>query len=233
MVSDFFRRKIIVSEDGSSTIFSEEVNQHYHSHFGALQESMHIFIEAGLCAPILSKLENISILEIGFGTGLNALLTYFKAKELHKKVYYETLELYPLTPQEAEQLNYPFRLPYSNAKEIFTTLHNAKWNEKQKISETFILHKRETSAINATYSPNTFNLVYFDAFSPDAQPELWTKEVFKPIYDSMGNESILLTYCTKGSVKKILASLGFQIEKLPGPVGKREILKGGKGNDYQ
>jgi tRNA U34 5-methylaminomethyl-2-thiouridine-forming methyltransferase MnmC len=222
------KHKIVITSDGSSTIFSEEVNQHYHSHFGALQESMHIFIKAGLSSPMLSKLENISILEIGFGTGLNALLTYFKAKELCKKVEYETVELYPITSQEAEQLNYPSLLPYPNVKEIFTTLHSAEWNREQKISENFTLHKRQTSAINANYPPNTFNLVYFDAFSPEAQPELWTKEVFKPIYDSMKNDSILLTYCTKGIVKQTLTALGFQIEKLPGPIGKREILRGRK-----
>jgi len=220
------KRKIVLTNDGSNSIFSEDVNEHYHSHFGALQESKHIFIDAGFCSGILSDLETVSILEIGFGTGLNALLTYFKANELQKKIYYETLELYPVSQQEVEQLNYPSLLPYSDAKEIFTTLHNVSWNKKQIISENFTLHKRQTSAINANYTPNRFDLVYFDAFSPDVQPELWTKEVFEPIYQSMKQNSILLTYCTKGSVKKILAELGFQLEKLPGPVGKREILWG-------
>jgi len=218
-------RKIVLTDDGSSSIFSEEVNQYYHSHFGALQESMHIFIKAGLCSGALSHVENISILEIGFGTGLNALLTFFKAKELHKKIYYETIELYPLTPQEVAQLNYPSTLPYLNVKEIFTALHNAEWDTPQIISESFTLHKRYSSAINAIYTPNTFHLVYFDAFSPEAQPELWTKEIFESIYQSMKRESILLTYCTKGIVRKTLAALGFQIEKLPGPIGKREILR--------
>ena len=221
-------RKIVLTDDGSSTLFSEEVNQHYHSHFGALQESNHIFIDAGFCSDILSNLETVSILEIGFGTGLNALLTYFKAKELQKKVYYKTLELYPLTQQEVEQLNYPSLLPYPDTKEIFTALHDVSFNQKQIISENFTLHKRQISAINANYTPNSFDLVYFDAFSPEAQPELWTKEVFEPICQSMKPNSVLLTYCTKGSVKKILTELGFQIEKLPGPVGKREILRGDK-----
>ncbi|MCL1850355.1 MAG: tRNA (5-methylaminomethyl-2-thiouridine)(34)-methyltransferase MnmD [Bacteroidetes bacterium] len=222
------KRQIVLTDDGSNSIFSEEVNQHYHSHFGALQESMHIFINAGLCSDTINHLETVSILEIGFGTGLNALLTCFKAQELHKKIYYEALELYPLTLQEAEQLNYPSLLPYSNGKEIFTALHNAEWNTEEKISETFILHKRHISAINANYTPDRFNLVYFDAFSPEVQPELWTKEVFTPIYNSMENDSILLTYCTKGSIKQTLTALGFHIEKLPGPVGKREILRAKK-----
>ncbi|MDR2970926.1 MAG: tRNA (5-methylaminomethyl-2-thiouridine)(34)-methyltransferase MnmD [Bacteroidales bacterium] len=222
------KRKIVITADGSHTIYSEEVKQHYHSHFGALQESMHIFIEAGFCSPIFSKLKNISVLEVGFGTGLNALLTYFKSKELRKKVYYETMELYPLTSQEVEQLNYPSLLPYPNAKEIFMALHNAQWNQEQKISQEFTLLKRQISALNAEYPPNTFNLVYFDAFSPEAQPELWTKEVFKTIYDCIKNGGILLTYCTKGNVKQTLSTLGFQIEKLPGPIGKREILRGKK-----
>ena len=222
------KRKIVLTDDGSNSIFSEEVNQYYHSHFGALQESMHIFIEAGLCSDTLSHLSKISILEIGFGTGLNALLTYFKANELHKKIYYETLELYPLTQQEIEQLNYPAVLPCFCAKEIFATLHHVPWDTKQIISENFTLQKRQISATEVCYIPDAFDLVYFDAFSPEAQPELWTKEVFEPIYTAMKNSSILLTYCTKGSVKNVLREIGFQIEKLPGPVGKREILRGKK-----
>ena len=221
-------RQIVTTADGSSSIFCEEVNQHYHSHFGAVQESMHIFIEAGLCAETLSHLDTISILEIGFGTGLNALLTFIKATELHKKIYYETIELYPLAPQEVAQLNYPSLLPYPNVEKTFAALHNVAWNKVQHISENFTLHKRHISALDADYLPNTFHLVYFDAFSPEAQPELWTKEVFIPIYESMRNDSLLLTYCTKGIVKQALTSSGFQIEKLPGPVGKREVLRGKK-----
>ena len=222
------KRKIVLTGDDSSSVFSEDVNQHYHSHFGALQESVHIFIEAGLCSGTLSHLETISILEIGFGTGLNALLTYFKSEELHKKIYYESLELYPLTPQETGQLNYPLILPYLAAKEVFASLHRTPWNTKQLLSEHFTLQKRQISAVEASYTSDTFDLVYFDAFSPEAQPELWTKEVFESIYKSMKKGGILLTYCTKGSVKTILKDVGFQIEKLPGPVGKREILRGRK-----
>jgi len=122
-------------------------------------------------------------------------------------------------------LNYPSLLPYSDAKEIFTILHEVSWNKEQIISEFFSIIKRQISAVNASYTPNSFDLVYFDAFSPEAQPELWTKEVFEPIFQSMKKSGILLTYCTKGSVKNTLIELGLQIEKLPGPVGKREILR--------
>ena len=126
-------------------------------------------------------------------------------------------------------LNYPTLLPdSSHAKEIFTTLHRLPWNKKQILSENFTLQKRQISVIDANYTPDTFDLVYFDAFSPEAQPELWTKEVFEPIYKSMKKDGILLTYCTKGTFKKVLKDLGFQIEKLPGPIGKREILRGRK-----
>ena len=221
-------RRIVLTDDGSSSIFSEEENQYYHSHFGAVQESVHIFIEAGLCVDNFAHLSAISILEIGFGTGLNALLTYFKAKELCKKIYYESIELYPLTQQEVEQLNYPAFLPYTDVQKVFSALHCIPWNEKQAVSEDFTLLKRSLSAVDAAYTPNTFDLVYFDAFSPEAQPALWTKKVFEPIYNSMKKEGILLTYCTKGTVKQTLNEIGFQIEKLPGPVGKREILRAKK-----
>ena len=219
-------RKVVLTDDGSSSIFSEDMQQHYHSHFGAMQESVHIFIEAGLCADTLSHLNAISILEIGFGTGLNALLTYFKAEELHKEIYYETIEYHPLTQHEVAQLNYPTLLPYPQSGKIFSTLHDAQWNKKTILSENFTLLKRQISAIGANYTSNTFDLVYFDAFSPESQPEMWTKEVFKSIYNSLKKEGILLTYCTKGSVQRIVKEIGFQIEKLPGPVGKREILRG-------
>ena len=226
-------RKTIITSDGSSSIFCEEVNQHYHSHFGAIQESMHIFINAGLCADTLAHLDNMSILEIGFGTGLNALLTFIKTNELQKNIYYETIELYPLNPQEVAQLNYPSMLHYPNVKETFATLHNVEWNKAQPISENFTLHKRHISALNAAYPTNTFHLIYFDAFSPEVQPELWTREIFKPIYESMKDNGILLTYCTKGIVKRTLSTLGFKIEKLPGPIGKREILRGKKSVDLR
>ncbi|MDR0206977.1 MAG: tRNA (5-methylaminomethyl-2-thiouridine)(34)-methyltransferase MnmD [Bacteroidales bacterium] len=222
------KRHLVITEDDSSSFYDEEVNQYYHSHFGALQESLHIFINAGLCSEYLSHLAHISILELGFGTGLNALLTYFKAEEMQKKIYYETLELYPLTPKEAAQLNYPNILDYENVKEIFTTLSSTPWDENVVISEHFTLNKRQISAIGAQYSPHFFNLVYFDPFSPDVQPELWTKAVFESIFNSMSDNAILLTYCTKGTVKEVMRKIGFEIEKLPGPAGKREILRGRK-----
>ena len=221
-------RKIVLTADGSSSIFSEENNQHYHSHFGAMQESVHIFIEAGLCSDALAHLERVSILEIGFGTGLNALLTCLKAEELHQKIYYESIELHPLTQQEIAQLNYPALLPHAHAETLFSALHNAQWNKTEAISENFTLLKRQISATDATYVHEAFDLVYFDAFSPEAQPALWTKEVFETIYHSMKKGGILLTYCAKGSVKRTLKEVGFQIEKLPGPIGKREILRAGK-----
>jgi len=221
-------RNIVITADGSTTIFSQEVNQHYHSYFGALQETMHVFIEAGLCSGVFANSNRLSILEIGFGTGLNALLTYFRAHELHKDIFYEALELFPLTVQEVALLNYPALLPYPNVKEIFTTLHSTAWNKKQLISKNFSLHKHHTSALEYRYPVNTFDLVYFDAFSPEAQPEMWTKEIFSAIYKSMKTEGVLVTYSTKGVIKRTLQSLGFEIEKLPGPVGKREMLRARK-----
>lgn len=222
------KRKIILTEDGSSSLFVEDLNEHYHSIFGAVQESMHIFIHAGLLSEHVKDLKTIHILEIGFGTGLNALLTYFSALENHKTIHYTAIELYPLTSEEVKLLNYTDFIKHSSANSIFKKLHDASWNESQQISDTFFLYKHQQSALEVPYPCEKFNLVYFDAFSPDVQAELWRKELFEKIYKSMKSKSILVTYSTKGIAKKALKDTGFQLEKLPGPKGKREILRARK-----
>ena len=222
------QRKIILTQDGSSSLFVEDLNEHYHSIHGAVQESKHIFIQAGLLSEPLSPLKTINILEIGFGTGLNALLTYFSALENHKIIHYTAIEKYPLTSQEIQSLNYTDLLEYSSAKDVFQKIHKTSWEKPEKISKNFILCKQEQSALKVSYPCNSFDLVYFDAFAPDVQPELWKEELFGKIYQSMKPQSVLVTYSTKGIVKQALKNTGFQLEKLPGPKGKREILQAKK-----
>ena len=219
---------VITTADGSSSIYVEELNEHYHSIHGAVQESEHIFIKSGLFADNLKHFEQISILEIGFGTGLNALLTYFAALEKQKHIHYTAIELYPLDNEVLKQLNYVQQLPYSQADEVFSRLHRAEWEKSVQIAEHFHLCKHNISALDMHFPQEMFHLVYFDAFSPDVQPQLWTVELFEKIYNSMKINSIFVTYSTKGIVKRGLKQVGFHIEKLQGPKGKREILRGEK-----
>ena len=218
--------KVITTEDGSSSIYVEELNEHYHSIYGAIQESEHIFIKSGLLSENLKPLDPIFILEVGFGTGLNALLTYFSALKIQKQIHYTAIELYPLTNSELQQLNYVTQLSYPQTNKVFNRLHTAEWERSVQIAEHFSLCKHKISALDIELPQHTFNLVYFDAFSPETQPSLWTSTLFEKIYNSMKTNGIFVTYSAKGSVKRALQQVGFCIEKLPGPVGKREILRG-------
>jgi len=219
------KRKIVFTEDGSHTLYVQDIDEQFHSRFGAISESEHIFIQAGLLHKNRIADHPVSVLEIGFGTGLNALLTCVKAEELQQHVFYQSIELYPLTHKEYLELNYGDCIQNEQAKHIFSLIHQCDWETVQPISPHFQLLKQKISALSAHYPKACFDVVYFDAFSPNVQPELWTKPLFEQIYQSMKNGGVLVTYCTKGTVKKTLAEVGFQIEKLPGPKGKREILR--------
>lgn len=222
------QREIVITEDGSTSLFVKEIDEYFHSHFGAVQESEHIFMQAGFhAAPIHSK-QQLSILEIGFGTGLNCFLTYVHHLQTDQNVYYEGIELYPLQPDEVLKLNYPLHHSSNLYAEQFLKMHQLPWNELTHLAPHFQLLKRQESFVTAHLPVDRFDLVYFDAFSPDKQPEMWTEEQFAKIYQAMKSGGVLVTYCTKGIVKRALKSVGFQIEKLPGPKGKREILRGSK-----
>ena len=222
------KRKIILTEDGSSSLFVEDLNEHYHSIHGAVQESLHIFIRAGLQSEIVRNLQTINILEIGFGTGLNALLTYFSALETYNKIRYTTIEPYPLTLEEIQLLNYPDFIENLSASSIFQQIHENSWEQMNEFAQHFSLCKHKQSALEVPYPTLSFDLVYFDAFAPNVQPELWSEDLFAKIYQSMKPKSVLVTYSTRGSVKTALKNIGFQLEKLPGPKGKREILRAKK-----
>jgi len=216
-----------MTEDGSSSLFVDAIQEHFHSKFGAIQEAIHIFIQNGLLYSLTSSDATLSILEIGFGTGLNCFLTLMQPEIQNKNVYYEGIELYPLDINEYKSLNYP-NLIATDQPFLFAQLHETPWENENKITSHFTLKKRKVSFDQAVFNSAQFDLVYFDPFSPDKQPEMWTKECFDMLYFALKPGAYLLTYCTKGIVKRALKEAGFQIEKLPGPIGKREILRANK-----
>jgi len=209
--------KKIITADQSPTLYLSELDEHFHSINGALQESLHIFINAGLKQI---KKNNINILEIGFGTGLNAVLTYDEATLSKQKILYETIEKYPLPINIIEDLladNFP-------EKNIAIQIHKAKWGKKVKISDNFHLKKVKTDLKN--FIPNNYyNLIYFDAFAPDKQPDLWTEDIFVKLYNATKKNGILVTYSVKGTVKQALRNAGYFVKRLPGPAGKRHMLQ--------
>lgn len=215
--------KIFLTQDGSHSLLQEELNETYHSIHGAIQESKHIFIDAGL--KQCSK-KTIHVLEIGFGTGLNALLTLLEAEASDLKIHYTTLELYPLSTASAVLLNYTDLLA-PEKKDAFYQLHISPWQNHIQITEQFELYKIKEDFSTMTLTGN-FDVIYFDAFSPEKQPEMWTEERFRKIYNCCSAGAILTTYCAKGDVRRAMQKAGFQVERIPGPSGKREILRARK-----
>jgi tRNA U34 5-methylaminomethyl-2-thiouridine-forming methyltransferase MnmC len=212
--------KIINTNDGSSTLYSAEFKDHYHSVFGAINESKHVFIDAGL--KYLDT-KTIKIFEVGFGTGLNALLTYLESAKKNIIVDYTAIELYPVTQDIIQQLNYTQFLS-EKAKEIFDTLHKVRWNKKNKISNHFHLTKIKND-FNDYLFKEKYNLLFFDAFAPEKQPDLWSHQNFIKIYNALELNGILTTYSSKGLVKRNIRNAGFHLQRLPGPEGKRHMLR--------
>ena len=222
--------KIQVTEDGSHTLFSEMAGQTYHSSHGAVQESRHIFISQLMGQQSMVNGQQLSVLEIGFGTGLNALLTAQWARENGVKVDYTTIELYPLKEEVYRELNYGKLL---GDEGLFLRLHKAEWDVGLvEVTENFAIRKCKSDIVEwlrnaqcTMHNAQLFDVVYFDAFSPDAQPELWTEEVFRNVYALMRKGGVLMTYCAKGDVRRAMLAAGFRVEKLQGPPGKRHILR--------
>lgn len=214
----------ILTADGSHTLFNEKTGEHYHSTFGAITESEHIFIRAGLGAVSMEKSE-ISILEIGLGTGLNALLTLGWAEENNKPVRYHAIEAFPLEQAVFQKLNYTAILGIE--QQYFLGIHGAR-NEEKQVSDMFSFSFAEVKLEDASFQQNHYDVVFFDAFSPDVHPEMWTEVSFQKINESMKKGGVLTTYSCKGVVKRALKATGFQIEKIPGPPGKREFLRARK-----
>lgn len=216
---------IIKTADGSDTLFVKELDEHYHSTFGAIQESLHVFIKTGLNVKDESPL---TIFEVGFGTGLNAFLTFLDTLKSGQKIHYITIEKYPISRNMWELLNYPELLSKDHT-EIFRAIHLSPWNEKVNITENFALTKitGDMTSFDFDLLP-VFDLIYFDAFSPEKQPELWETRIFEKLYANTAPFGKLVTYCSKGAVRRSLQKSGYITERLPGPPGKREILRAKK-----
>lgn len=216
---------IEVTGDGSHTITIPEMGVSYHSKHGAIGESKHVFIEAGLLPLIKTSNENpIKIFEMGFGTGLNALLSLQIAIEKKLPVSYTGIENFPVTKEHYEKINYGEQL---QLQKEFLLLHDADWNTTITINEQFSFTKIKESLLN--YEGNShFDCIYFDAFSPETQPELWSCAVFEKLFQLLEKNGVLVTYCSKSIVRKAMQEAGFIIEKIPGPWGKREMVRARK-----
>lgn len=213
-------RSFLETEDGSTTLYVPQLNEHYHSVHGAIQESLHIFIHAGI--EYYAR-DRISILEAGFGTGLNAYLSLIYARDHASRIDYTSIEKYPLSQTESRQLNYP-ELISSAPPELFEQLHVSPWNVPVALTSYFTLHKIKNDFREIEYH-SQFDIVFYDAFNPEVQPHLWTEEVFSHFYKALKPGGILVTYCVKGIVKQALRNAGFTLKRLPGPPGKREMLR--------
>ena len=219
--------KIVQTADGSDTLFVPELNEHYHSTFGAIRESRYIFIEHGFNA-IGPDEDPVFIFEVGFGTGLNALLTNLTAKAQRREVRYTAIEKYPLEKEVWGQFNYPQLIQKQDSSKAFWKIHESPWGVPTEIDDGFILTKIRADILKPIQLEENFNVIYFDAFGPDVQPDLWSEEMFQNMNRLLKPGGIFVTYSCKGEVKRNLKAAGFEIEKLPGPPGKREILRARK-----
>jgi tRNA U34 5-methylaminomethyl-2-thiouridine-forming methyltransferase MnmC len=218
--------QLIITADGSHSLLNTELNETYHSVHGAVRESLHVFIQSGL--QFLIDKQNptkIKLLEVGFGTGLNALLTLHHIFKSTLEIHYVSIEAFPIDLNIANQFNYPLDIDFEEAKELFATIHSCAWNKPVTILPNFILEKRQTTLQEINLSSEEFDLVYFDAFAPNKQPEMWELPIIIKIANAMKSQAVFVTYCAKGQLKRDLKSVGLTVETLPGPLGKREMLR--------
>ncbi len=252
------QRTLIETADGSHSLYVNELDEHYHSIHGAIAEAIHVFIKAGVQHLYEKGMREVNILEIGFGTGLNTLLTLLEAERLNMKINYTSLEAFPLDMELLNQLNYvemiatakddlPNQVRDDNnynghadlvsasvknklqnkIEDDFQKIHSAKWEQEISLSDNFTLHKIKNTLQNITFKKQ-FDLIYFDAFGPRVQPEMWTEELFMKIWNATSLAGCLVTYCAKGEVKRTLKKVGYVVETLPGPPRKREMVRGNK-----
>jgi len=210
-------KSIITTTDGFHTLFLPEMDEHYHSVNGAVQESKHVYIEAGFKQCRKPK---IHVLEMGFGTGLNALLTALEVENQKIDVFYTGLEKFPLSQEIINQLNYS-----EINRTLFQAIHQTGWEKSESVNPYFHLKKIQTDFRDFDF-PDKYDVVYYDAFAPDKQPEVWSQELFDKIFSAMNPGGIITTYCAKGNIRRMMRQAGFSVERIPGPPGKREMLRG-------
>lgn len=213
---------IITTEDGSHSLESTKFGVTYHSIHGAIQESQVVFIDAALNYQIEKK-DTLSILEIGFGTGLNAFMTYLEAKKKNLTIEYIGIEAYPIDALVVEQLNYAEELQAIAEREVLLAMHSATI-EPVALLPNFTFYQQVTTFESLAYT-NRFDIIYYDAFAPNAQPELWEEPILTQMYEALKSGGVLTTYCAKGAFKRSLKKIGFTVEALPGPKGKREMTR--------
>jgi tRNA U34 5-methylaminomethyl-2-thiouridine-forming methyltransferase MnmC len=215
--------RVITTHDGSHSLFNEELNETYHSVHGAVQESKHVFIKSGLEFFIQqSNATTAHVLEIGFGTGLNTWLTLQKSLEDQCVIHYTSLEAFPVEETIWKELNYA---QSDIGKHWFEKIHYAVWNENEELDVHFHLHKIQDTLQHITLEKNKYDVIYFDAFAPNKQPEMWERSILQKIYDAMSAQSVFVTYCAKGQLKRDLKALGLKVEAIQGPPGKREMIR--------
>ena len=218
------KREVIITDDGSTTIRIPEWDENYHSTHGAIQEAKHVFIKNGL--DLFKEHEAVVILEIGFGTGLNAFITFLETID-KQRIEYVGVEAYPVAAEEILQMNYVSELQANQYQDVFNKMHSCDWETKNIISNNFQLTKRK-QFFQDIEDKNKFDLIYFDAFGFPLQPELWSEAIFKKMFDALLPKGTLVTYACRSSIKNAMLSVGFSIEKLPGAPGKREMLRATK-----
>ena len=215
------KREIIQTADGSSTFYVPELKEHYHSTFGAIQESQHVFIKEGL---LFQEKKNISIFELGFGTGLNALLT-FQNRNNKTNIIYNTIEAYPISNAEITQINYLERINAdNNIANAFSEMHDCEWGKQISLDSHFRFCKY-LGKIHEFEMTDFYDVIYFDAFAPEVQPKLWEPAIIKKMYNALNIGGVMVTYCAKGQVRRDMKNAGFTVERIPGPPGKREMLR--------
>jgi len=221
---------IVETKEGIHTLYNNKVNEHYHSVIGSMQESMHVFIRNGFCKAVRNK-DQVSILEMGFGTGLNAILTYRENQIYRRAIHYTGIDIQPLPMQIVNRLNY-FEYFGQQLQPVFEEMHSCKWLEWSRLKNNFSpanktafnLLKIETDILDHRFDDH-YDLIYYDAFSPSHQSQLWQGELFHKIYEAANKGAILVTHCAKAAVRKTLESVGFKVETLPGYSGKTEMIR--------
>ena len=221
--------KLLLTNDGSHTLMVEELNETYHSRHGAIQESEHVFIKNGFRHILgIHPGKLIRIFELGLGTGLNALLTALESKKLAVPVEYTSIEPFPVSEEIIDQLNYHKLIKNPAVKDYFDRIHSQDWDIYNNIHPFFKFRKVHTTIQKYAGKNEYFQVVYYDAFAPNKQPEMWQSGILQKIYNFLGMNSIFVTYCAQGQVKRDLRSSGFIVNTLQGPPGKKEMIRAEK-----